>query len=111
MLFGFFLNRFKNDLFVSEEKAQPPFSHVSLPFYNIKKEPQYPKDKENPGIPMKFENQEEYEASKKKIFDPDSRIAQQWNKVFLLSCLVALFVDPFFFFLPEIGDNGRWVKV
>eukprot|EP00249_Psilotum_nudum_P008117 c21054_g1_i1 orf=621-2627(-) len=39
-----------------------------------------------------------------KILDPRSTFVQRWNKVFLVSCLIALFVDPLFFFLPSISD-------
>ncbi|CAN1825231.1 Probable cyclic nucleotide-gated ion channel 14 [Linum perenne] len=36
------------------------------------------------------------------IFDPGSEIFLQWNRAFLFSCLVTLFVDPLFFYLPTI---------
>lgn len=49
---------------------------------------------------------EDYDALKKKILDPNSNFVQMWNKIFVLSCLAALFVDPFFFFLPAISDAG-----
>lgn len=48
---------------------------------------------------------EDHEASQKKIFDPNSNFVQQWNKVFLISCLLALFLDPLFFFLPAISKD------
>ena len=33
------------------------------------------------------------------IMNPHAKIVQQWNKFFAISCLVAIFVDPLFFFL------------
>ncbi|XP_077229554.1 cyclic nucleotide-gated channel 15 [Tasmannia lanceolata] len=43
---------------------------------------------------------EDYEVVKKKILDPRGSILHRWNKVFLVACIVSLFVDPLFFFLP-----------
>ncbi|KAI3468407.1 hypothetical protein Pfo_025070 [Paulownia fortunei] len=42
------------------------------------------------------------EAEKKTILDPGSEIVLRWNRIFLFSCLVALFVDPLFFYLPSV---------
>ncbi|XP_050215924.1 cyclic nucleotide-gated ion channel 17 [Mercurialis annua] len=41
----------------------------------------------------------------KRILDPGSDIVLRWNRVFLFSCLLALFVDPLYFYLPIIGGN------
>ncbi|CAI0376518.1 unnamed protein product [Linum tenue] len=49
-----------------------------------------------------LENNHAGELWKNRIVDPGSDISLQWNKVFLISCLVALFVDPLFFYLPTI---------
>ncbi|KAJ9537306.1 hypothetical protein OSB04_030039 [Centaurea solstitialis] len=38
----------------------------------------------------------------KRILDPGSEVILQWNRIFLFSCLVALFVDPLFFYLPSV---------
>ncbi|XP_052183326.1 cyclic nucleotide-gated ion channel 18-like [Diospyros lotus] len=37
------------------------------------------------------------------ILDPGSEFANKWNHIFLVACLAALFLDPFYFFLPHIG--------
>ncbi|KAF5740356.1 putative cyclic nucleotide-gated ion channel 18 [Tripterygium wilfordii] len=37
------------------------------------------------------------------ILDPDSHIVSYWNHVFLVTCLIALFIDPLYFFLPYAG--------
>ncbi|XP_054780437.1 LOW QUALITY PROTEIN: protein CNGC15a-like [Prosopis cineraria] len=44
---------------------------------------------------------EDYDASTRKIFDPRGPSVNRWNKMFLVACLISLFVDPFFFYLPE----------
>ncbi|XVF60344.1 hypothetical protein PTKIN_Ptkin08bG0037600 [Pterospermum kingtungense] len=37
------------------------------------------------------------------IFDPNSDIVSYWNHVFLIICIMALFIDPLYFFLPYVG--------
>lgn len=52
---------------------------------------------------------EQQEPWHKHILDPGSDIVLNWNRVFIVSCLVALFVDPLYFYLPDIGGtNGSW---
>lgn len=48
----------------------------------------------------------------KRILDPGSDIVLQWNRVFIVACLVALFVDPMYFYLPSVGgdENVSCVK-
>jgi len=41
-----------------------------------------------------------------KILDPNSEIVLRWNYIFLLTCIAALFIDPLYFFLPSVGDDG-----
>ncbi|KAJ9167607.1 hypothetical protein P3X46_019224 [Hevea brasiliensis] len=49
---------------------------------------------------------ENHEPWRKQILDPGSDVFLQWNRVFLFSCLVALFVDPLFFYLPSVTNNS-----
>ncbi|KAG8372445.1 hypothetical protein BUALT_Bualt12G0066900 [Buddleja alternifolia] len=52
---------------------------------------------------------EDREQWRKHILDPGSDIVLKWNRVFIVSCLVALFVDPLYFYLPSIGGKkGSW---
>lgn len=37
------------------------------------------------------------------ILSPDSDVVAHWNHLFLVTCLVALFIDPLYFFLPSVG--------
>lgn len=48
---------------------------------------------------------EDYERVKRKILDPRGPTIRRWNKIFLVACLVSLFVDPLFFYLPVVQDN------
>ncbi|PKI79530.1 hypothetical protein CRG98_000005, partial [Punica granatum] len=45
---------------------------------------------------------EELAPWRKKILDPGSDIVLMWNRIFIFSCLVALFVDPLYFYLPTL---------
>ncbi|KAI9122313.1 hypothetical protein K1719_007002 [Acacia pycnantha] len=43
---------------------------------------------------------EDYDAKEKLILDPRGSRVNRWNKILLVACLVSLFVDPLFFYLP-----------
>ena len=42
---------------------------------------------------------------KKTILDPQDQFLQTWNKVFVLSCVISVAVDPLFFYIPVIEEN------
>ncbi|CAN5965254.1 unnamed protein product [Sphagnum jensenii] len=46
-----------------------------------------------------------------KIIDPSSKLFQQWYKVFVISRLVAIFVDPLFYYLPVVDGGGTCIKI
>lgn len=48
---------------------------------------------------------EDYERVKKRILDPRGPTIRRWNKILLVACLVSLFVDPLFFYLPVVKEN------
>ncbi|KAE8703651.1 Cyclic nucleotide-gated ion channel 1 [Hibiscus syriacus] len=43
-------------------------------------------------------------GTRKRILNPQGEFLQTWNKMFLLSCAVALAVDPLFFYIPVVDD-------
>lgn len=43
---------------------------------------------------------EDLKVSEKKIFDPQDKFLLLWNKFSVVSCILAISVDPLFFFLP-----------
>lgn len=47
------------------------------------------------------------EKSRKKVLDPQGSFLQKWNKVFVLSCVIAVSVDPLFFYIPIINDHNK----
>ncbi|KAJ6686452.1 CYCLIC NUCLEOTIDE-GATED ION CHANNEL 15-RELATED-RELATED [Salix purpurea] len=44
------------------------------------------------------------QGPKKKILDPQGSFLQIWNKIFMLVCVLAVAIDPLFFYIP-------WIKV
>ncbi|RZC07195.1 cyclic nucleotide-gated ion channel 1-like [Glycine soja] len=50
-------------------------------------------------------------SSKKKILDPQGPFLQKWNKIFVLSCLIAVSLDPLFFYVPVIDDNKKCLSM
>ncbi|XP_057751272.1 cyclic nucleotide-gated ion channel 17 [Arachis stenosperma] len=48
---------------------------------------------------------EDHEPWSKIILDPGSEIVLKWNRIFIVSCLVALFIDPLYFYLPSVRGN------
>lgn len=44
---------------------------------------------------------------KTRVYHPEGRFMQRWNKIFVISCLVSVAVDALFFYTPAIdGDNN-----
>ncbi|XP_039155284.1 cyclic nucleotide-gated ion channel 1-like [Eucalyptus grandis] len=50
-------------------------------------------------------------VSVRKILDPQSPCLQQWNRIFLISCVFALALDPLFFYIPVIDVNKRCLDI
>nr|GMC58232.1 cyclic nucleotide-gated ion channel 1 [Ipomoea batatas] len=45
--------------------------------------------------------------STKKILDPQGSFLQRWNKIFVLSCVVAISLDPLFFYIPVVDNDKK----
>ncbi|XP_078433611.1 putative cyclic nucleotide-gated ion channel 9 isoform X2 [Wolffia australiana] len=48
---------------------------------------------------------EDLKGMEKKVFDPQDKFLQRWNKLFVISCILAVSVDPLFFYLPVSSNN------
>ncbi|CAN1158393.1 Cyclic nucleotide-gated ion channel 1 [Linum perenne] len=46
-------------------------------------------------------------SSRMKILDPQGAFLQKWNKIFVLSCFIAVSLDPLFFYVPVIDDKNK----
>lgn len=58
------------------------------------------------GVVPKREQQQQSSGSStlmdKGILDPDSGVVMIWIRFFIFNCLISLFIDPLFFYLPTI---------
>ncbi|XP_050215183.1 protein CNGC15b [Mercurialis annua] len=54
---------------------------------------------------------EDYERVKNKILDPRGPAIYRWTKIFLVACLISLFVDPLFFYLPIVSKNNSCIDI
>lgn len=48
---------------------------------------------------------EDLAPGRSKMLDPGGEIVLRWNRIFIFSCLVALFVDPLYFYLPTVEET------
>ncbi|XP_057501239.1 probable cyclic nucleotide-gated ion channel 5 [Actinidia eriantha] len=54
---------------------------------------------------------EDLEVSEKKIFDPQDKFLQLWNRLFVVSCILAVSVDPLFFYLPVFNQSSHCLGI
>ncbi|KAI4377664.1 hypothetical protein MLD38_015255 [Melastoma candidum] len=48
---------------------------------------------------------EEFAPWRSKMLDPGGDIVLRWNRIFIVTCLVALFIDPLYFYLPTVRGS------
>ncbi|KAF5742084.1 Cyclic nucleotide gated channel 5 isoform 1 [Tripterygium wilfordii] len=54
---------------------------------------------------------EDLKVSEKKIFDPQDKFLLLCNKLFVISCILAVSVDPLFFYLPVSNDSSKCLGI
>ncbi|XP_019182244.1 PREDICTED: probable cyclic nucleotide-gated ion channel 5 [Ipomoea nil] len=54
---------------------------------------------------------EDLKASDKKIFDPQDKFLVLWNRLFVISCILGVSVDPLFFYLPVFNDQSNCLGI
>ncbi|XP_042003042.1 probable cyclic nucleotide-gated ion channel 5 [Salvia splendens] len=54
---------------------------------------------------------EDLKVSEKRIFDPQDKLLTLWNKLFVMSCILAVSVDPLFFFLPVFNKSEKCLDI
>ncbi|CBI35308.3 hypothetical protein VitviT2T_026811 [Vitis vinifera] len=45
------------------------------------------------------------------IMNPHTKVVQQWNRFFVISCLLAIFVDPLFFLLLSVQQENKCIII
>ena len=54
---------------------------------------------------------EDLKVSEKKIFDPQDKSLLLWNRLFVISCILAVSVDPLFFYLPIVDHPSSCLGI
>ncbi|ONK67297.1 uncharacterized protein A4U43_C06F18690 [Asparagus officinalis] len=54
---------------------------------------------------------EDLKVSKKKIFDPQDVFLLRMNRLFVISCILSIAVDPFFFYLPVVDKEASCLSI
>ncbi|XP_010929224.1 probable cyclic nucleotide-gated ion channel 14 isoform X2 [Elaeis guineensis] len=94
------LKRERTIRFYPDEKQNP-----AKPTYQIAKAGGHVTSRIGSGKSKVFA--EDHEPWRKRILDPGSDLVLKWNRVFLVSCLVALFIDPLYFYLPSVRKGNQ----
>ncbi|KAA8516169.1 hypothetical protein F0562_019348 [Nyssa sinensis] len=50
-------------------------------------------------------------SCRKRILDPQGSFLQKWNKIFVFSCVIAVSLDPLFFYIPVIDGTRKCLEV
>ncbi|XP_022737079.1 cyclic nucleotide-gated ion channel 1-like [Durio zibethinus] len=50
-------------------------------------------------------------GSSKKVLDPQGPFLKRWNKIFVLSCIIAVSIDPLFFYVLVINDDKKCLSL
>ncbi|XP_048226748.1 probable cyclic nucleotide-gated ion channel 20, chloroplastic isoform X3 [Ricinus communis] len=45
------------------------------------------------------------------VMNPHTKVVQQWNKFCVICCLVAIFVDPLFFFMLSVQQENKCIVI
>lgn len=54
---------------------------------------------------------EDLEVSEKKILDPQDKLLLLWNRLSVVSCILAVSVDPLFYYLPVINQTSNCIGI
>ncbi|KAJ6723078.1 CYCLIC NUCLEOTIDE-GATED ION CHANNEL 15-RELATED-RELATED [Salix koriyanagi] len=65
--------------------------------------------------PLRFDSRGARRAKepgpKKKILDPQGPFLQKWNKIIMIVCVLAVAIDPLFFYIPWISSKDKCLDV
>ncbi|KAL0009416.1 hypothetical protein SO802_010918 [Lithocarpus litseifolius] len=107
---------FKQLKFVRFEDWSSERSESSERKYSNDDEPQLRKPRSTFGSVLKINgipsvgdqpSKESGPPPRKTILDPQGQFLQTWNKIFVLSCVISVALDPLFFYIPVIDDKDK----
>ncbi|XP_010522922.1 PREDICTED: putative cyclic nucleotide-gated ion channel 13 [Tarenaya hassleriana] len=90
-----------------ERKARPSFSAVLKSFQRgFEKSSETIRSFKKPlSFRSRRNDQKKESHTKKNIHDPQGSFLQNWNKIFLFACVIALAIDPIFFYVPVVDGE------
>ncbi|KAJ8443798.1 hypothetical protein Cgig2_017279 [Carnegiea gigantea] len=50
---------------------------------------------------------EDLKVANRKVFDPQDKSLLFWNRLFVISCIIAVSIDPLFFYLPIVDESNE----
>lgn len=72
----------------------------------------FEKRKSKPSVtPEKNNESLEKPASRCSVLDPQGPLLQKWNKIFVITCVMAVSMDPLFFYIPVIDDQRKCLNL
>ncbi|EYU29181.1 hypothetical protein ABFS82_05G123300 [Erythranthe guttata] len=96
------------ELYLEKNEAPLPMYKNPIPFQKSEGGGEVNRDKnQHPRFGRSKVFPEGQRPEKSRILDPGSDLVLKWNRIFLFSCLMALFVDPLFFYLPSVLNQER----
>ncbi|XP_016205265.1 cyclic nucleotide-gated ion channel 1 [Arachis ipaensis] len=61
--------------------------------------------------PVSDRPKEKLASRRSNILDPQGRTLEKWNKIFVITCVMAISVDPLFFYIPVINDKEKCLNL
>ncbi|KAI3701317.1 hypothetical protein L2E82_45971 [Cichorium intybus] len=80
------------------DKIQRGLKHASKGVGGLKNSPIFKQSNDKPTKQV---------VSKTKILDPQDVFLQKWNKIFVIICIIAVSLDPLFFYIPVIDGDKK----
>ncbi|XP_004510618.1 cyclic nucleotide-gated ion channel 1-like [Cicer arietinum] len=54
---------------------------------------------------------EKKSVCRRNVLDPQGPLLQKWNKIFVITCVMAISMDPLFFYIPVIDEKRKCLKL
>lgn len=97
------MGRFENILILVFHWPNFMFSMYLFSNYDIERQPHKVKDGGGDSASKRTRT--------KTIIDPHGKFLQRWNIIFVLSCVIAILLDPLFFYLPVINGDKKCIEL
>lgn len=96
--YGLYHTKFKPSLSSMMDTVRTGFMHASERVGGLKSSSIFRRSNDKPTKRV---------VAKHKILDPQGAFLQKWNKIFVLISIIAVSLDPLFFYIPVIDSNQK----